>query len=106
LLQQQILQQQLGMGITPPKSIFNDLPQHILSTLDNMALGIAKEENTDTLTVKQRLITNINKLAPADLEYLKSEISMLVEKAVHENEEINDETVDKKFITFLIRLFY
>jgi len=33
-------------------------------------------------------------------------MEMLVQKSVHENETIDDKTVEKDFISFLIRLYY
>ena len=71
-----------------------------------MAFGIAQKEDTDAYDIKQKLVANINKLSPADLEYLTTQISMLIEKSVHENEEISDQNVDKNFVSFLIRLYY
>jgi ABC-type bacteriocin/lantibiotic exporter with double-glycine peptidase domain len=87
-------------------SAFNNLPPHLISTLDNMAFGIAQKEDKDAYEIKQKLVANINKLAPADLDYLITQMSMLIEKSVHENEEISDKNVDKNFISFLIRLYY
>lgn len=60
----------------------------------------------DSYDVKQTLVSNINKLAPADVEYLKSQMGMLIEKSVQNQEEISDRNVDKDFVTFLIRLYY
>ena len=71
-----------------------------------MAFGIAQKEDTDAYDVKQKLVANVNKLAPADLEYLTTQMSMLIEKSVHEDEEISDKNVDKNFVSFLIRLYY
>jgi hypothetical protein len=71
-----------------------------------MAFGIAQKEDTHAYDIKQKLVANINKLSPADLEYLTTQISMLIEKSVHENEEISDQNVDKNFVSFLIRLYY
>ena len=87
-------------------SAFNNLPPHIISTLDNMAFGIAQKENTNAFDIKQKLVANINKLSQTDLDYLITQISILIEKSVHENEEINDKNVDKNFVSFLIRLYY
>jgi len=56
--------------------------------------------------VKQKLVGNINKLSPADLEYMLNQLEMLISKSVHDNETIDDKNVDKNFITFLIRLYY
>jgi len=78
----------------------------VVTTLDNMAFGISVKENLDAYDVKQTLVTNINKLAPADIDYLIKQMSMLIEKSVHENEEISDKNVDKDFVSFLIRLYY
>ena len=99
LLQQQISSQNI-------KPAFDTLPSHIISTLDNMAFGIAQKENLDSYDVKQKLVSNVNKLAPADIEYLKTQMSILIDKSVHNKETIDDSNVDKDFITFLIRLYY
>ena len=71
-----------------------------------MAFGIAKKEELDSFEVKERLVKNVNRLAPSDLEYLISQMEMLIHKSSHENEVIDDNTVDKNFVTFLIRLYY
>jgi len=71
-----------------------------------MAFGIAQKEELDAYDVKQKLVANINKLAPLDLEYLTTQMSILIGKSVHENEEISDKNVDKEFVSFLIRLYY
>jgi len=104
LLHQQLLQQQLLQESN--KSLFNELPQHIISTLDNMAFGIAQKENTDSFDIKQKLVANINKLTPSDIDYLINQMSILIDKSVNNEETITDENVEKDFISFLIRLYY
>lgn len=104
MLHQQLLQQQLSQESN--KSLFNDLPQHIMSTLDNMAFSIAQKENTDSFEVKQKLVTNINNLSPNDIDYLINQMSILIDKSVNNEETNNDENVEKEFISFLIRLYY
>jgi len=71
-----------------------------------MAFGIAQKEELEAYEVKQKLVTNVNKLAPQDLEYLKSQMELLIHRSVQEDEEINDNNVEKDFISFLIRLYY
>ena len=71
-----------------------------------MAFGISVKEDTDAYDVKQTLVANINKLSPQDINYLVEQMSMLISKSVHENEEISDKNVDKNFVSFLIRLYY
>jgi len=71
-----------------------------------MAFGIAQEENLDSFDVKQKLVENINKLSQGDVEYLTEQMSLLIDKSVHQNESIDDTNVDKSFITFLIKLYY
>lgn len=85
---------------------FNDLPIHIITTLDNIAFGIAQKEELDSYEVKEKLVENINKLSSADFNYLQSQIEMLIQKSVQENEEIDDKNVEKNFVSFLIRLYY
>ena len=71
-----------------------------------MAYGIAVKEELDSFNVKQKLVSNINKLAVADIEYLIEQLSLLIDKSVHQEETIDESNVDKDFITFLIRLYY
>ncbi len=104
MLHEKLLQQQLASQ-TGTLS-FNDLPSHIMSTLDNMAFGIAQKEELDSYEVKKRLVTNVNNLTDSEIEYLKEQMSILIEKSVQENEPIDDKNVDKEFVTFLIRLYY
>lgn len=71
-----------------------------------MAFGIAQKEGLNSFDVKQKLVTNINKLSPQDIQYLTTQMEMLIHKSAQENETIDDKSVDKDFITFLIRLYY
>ena len=82
------------------------MPSHIITTLDNMAFGIAQKEELDSYEVKQKLVENINKLTAQDLAYLELQMNNLIEKSVHDNETIDDNNVEKDFISFLIRLYY
>ena len=104
MLHEQLLRQQLASQSTEPN--FNTLPSHIMTTLDNMAFGIAQKEGLDSFEIKQKLVTNINKLSDADMKYLVDQMSMLIEKSAQDNETISDKNVEKAFISFLIRLFY
>ena len=71
-----------------------------------MAFGIAQKEELDSYSVKQKLVININKLSAQDVKYLEEQMDLLIHKSVHENESIDDNNVEKDFITFLIRLYY
>lgn len=106
MLHEKLLEQQLASAQNNNSPIFNTLPPHIITTLDNMAYGIAQKEEIDSLEVKQRLVKNINILSQEDVNYLVNQLTMLIEKSVHHNETIDDKTVEKDFVTFLIRLFY
>lgn len=105
MLHQQLLQQQLAAAQNKEEN-FNTLPSHVMTTLDNMAFGIAQKEDLDSFEVKQKLVANINKLSSQDMKYLIDQMSMLIEKSAQENETISDKNVEKDFISFLIRLFY
>jgi len=71
-----------------------------------MAFGIAQKEELDSYEVKEKMVTNIDKLSLKDLEYLESQLELLIHKSVQENESIDDKNVEKDFISFLIRLYY
>ncbi|MEA3290488.1 MAG: hypothetical protein U9Q04_09955 [Campylobacterota bacterium] len=71
-----------------------------------MAFGISQQEGMDSYVVKQKLVANVNKLALQDFEYLKEQLSILIDKSVHQNETIDENNVDRDFISFLIRLYY
>ena len=71
-----------------------------------MAFGIAQKEEMEVSEVKDRLVTNVNRLSPHDFQYLTSEMEALIHKSSQENETIDDKTVEQKFISFLIRLYY
>ncbi|MCD4757720.1 MAG: hypothetical protein K8R39_05575 [Arcobacteraceae bacterium] len=105
MLHEQLLQQQLAASQSSEPN-FNTLPSHVMTTLDNMAFGIAQKEDLDSFEVKQKLVANINKLGSTDMKYLVDQMSMLIEKSSQDNETISDKNVDKEFVTFLIRLFY
>lgn len=104
MLHEQLLQQQLASQKKEP--IFNTLPINIMTTLDNMAFGIAQKEELEPFEVKQKLVENVNKLTGADVKYLIDQMSILIEKSTYENEAITDKNVEKEFVSFLIRLFY
>jgi hypothetical protein len=105
MLHEQLLQQQLAASQNSEPN-FNTLPSHIMTTLDNMAFGIAQKEDLDSFEVKQKLVVNVNRLSGPDMKYLVDQMSMLIEKSSQENETISDKNVDKEFVSFLIRLFY
>lgn len=88
------------------KNNYDEIPIHIVGTLDDMAYGIAQKEEMDSFEVKQRMVKNINKLSPADLNYLIHQMSILIDKSVNQEETIDDKTVEKDFISFLIKLYY
>jgi hypothetical protein len=71
-----------------------------------MAYGIAQKEELDSYEVKKKLVSNVNKLAPQDLNYLVTQMSLLIDKSVNQNEDIDDNTVEKDIISFLIKLYY
>lgn len=71
-----------------------------------MAFGIAQKEQLDSYEVKQKLVENINKLPANDIAYLELQMNNLIQKSVQENETIDDNNVEKDFISFLIRLYY
>ncbi len=106
MLHQQLLQQQLSSSQKEKEPVFNTLPMHIISTLDNMAFGIAQKEGLDSFEVKTKMVNNINKLSPGDVEYMKKQMNELIHKSVEEKESITNDNVDKNFISFLIRLYY
>lgn len=71
-----------------------------------MAYGISVKEELDSFDVKKKMVANINKLSPADFRYLVNQMSILIDKSVNQNETISDKTVEKNFISFLIKLYY
>ena len=71
-----------------------------------MAFGIAEKEEKDAYEIKNILVENVNKLSSTELQYLEDQMNMLVHKSVHEKESIDDNNVEKDFISFLIRLYY
>ncbi|MDC0933124.1 hypothetical protein OAR97_04685 [Arcobacteraceae bacterium] len=71
-----------------------------------MAFGIAQKEGLDSYEVKKKLVENINKLSSEDVKYLALEMDNLIHKSVQENETIDDNNVEKDFVSFLIRLYY
>lgn len=77
-----------------------------MTTLDNIAFGIAQKEALEAFEVKQKVVENIDRLSAEDLDYLQTQMEMLIQKSVHDEEEIDDKNVDKNFVSFLIRLYY
>jgi hypothetical protein len=82
------------------------LPINIISTLDNIAYGIAQKENLDSMNIKTKMVKKINKLSQKDTEYLVGNMAILIDKSTQQNEVIDDKNTKKEFISFLIRLYY
>jgi hypothetical protein len=82
------------------------LPEEIANTLDGMAHGIASKENLDTMSVKVKMIKNINRLTQQKAEFLVGSMAELIDRSVHKNETIDDKNTQKEFISFLISLYY
>ena len=87
-------------------SIYNTLPIDIRTTLDTMALGIAKKEHLDVMQVKNTMVNKINQLNKEEVFYLITNMSDLIQKSTQQDQIINDKTVSKDFISFLIRLYF
>jgi hypothetical protein len=71
-----------------------------------MAHGIASQENLDTMSVKIKMIKNINRLTQQKAEFLVGSMAELIDRSVHQNETIDDKNTQKEFISFLISLYY
>jgi hypothetical protein len=99
-LQQQLSQEQ------NLNNIYDSLPEEIVNTLDGMAHGIASQENLDTMSVKIKMIKNINRLTQQKAEFLVGSMAELIDRSVHQNETIDDKNTQKEFISFLISLYY
>ena len=77
-----------------------------MSTLDSMAFGIATKENLEPMTVKEKMVNNINMLSQDKCEYLVSNMAILIDKSLNSNETIDDKNTQKEFISFLVSLYY
>ena len=82
------------------------MPVDIRGTLDEMTYGISVKEEIDAFIIKQRLVSKINMLPQKEAEYLVSQLAILIDKSLNKGESIDDQNVDKDFVTFLLRLFY
>lgn len=71
-----------------------------------MAFGISQKEGLQSYEVKQKMVKAVDSLSPTDLDYLVEQMSLLIDKSVHNEETIDENNVDKNFISFLIRLYY
>lgn len=71
-----------------------------------MAFGISQKEGLQSYEVKQKMVKSVDSLSPTDLDYLVEQMSLLIDKSVHNEETIDENNVDKNFISFLIRLYY
>ncbi len=100
MLQQQLSSQQAT------STHYDALPEDIVSTLDNMAFGIAQKENLDAMTVKNNLVRNINKLTDNQAEFLVASMAILIDKSTQQNITIDDTNTQREFISFLITLYY
>jgi len=82
------------------------LPIDIRGTLDNMAHGVAMQEGLDSMSVKNKMVNNINRLTDKKAEYLVSNMAILIDKSLNAGESIDDKNTQKEFISFLISLYY
>ncbi len=71
-----------------------------------MAYSIAVQENLEPMSVKTKMVNNINKLTQNQAEFLVASMAMLIEKSTQQNEPIDDKNTKKEFISFLISLYY
>jgi hypothetical protein len=71
-----------------------------------MAYGIAQKENLEPFMVKQRMVSKLNMLPEDKVVYLLENMAILIQKSVQDNETIDDKSVTKEFISFLISLYY
>ena len=99
-LQEQIAQEQ------DRSSVYNTIPVDIRTTLDDMAYGIAMKENLEPFIVKQRMVSKLNMISKDDIVFLLENLSLLIQKSVHDGETIDDKNVSKDFVSFLIGLYY
>jgi len=105
ILHNQLLQQQLASQANLNAN-YESIPVDIQGTLDDMAFGIAQQEGLDSMDVKNKLISNINKLTQERAEFLVGSMAILIDKSLNNNEAIDDTNTQKEFITFLISLYY
>jgi hypothetical protein len=105
ILHQQLLNQQL-QAQAKLNAVYNSLPVDIRSVLDDMAYGISVQENIDSMTIKTKMVNNINKLPQQRAEYLVSNMAILIDKSLNQGEAIDDKNTQKEFISFLISLYF
>ncbi|MBD3841171.1 MAG: hypothetical protein IE909_04690 [Campylobacterales bacterium] len=88
------------------QSNYDKIPIHIATTLDEMAFGISQKESLDSYEVKQKMVNNLNKLSIPDFNYLVDQMGRLIDRSVNNDETIDENSVEKDFISFLIKLYY
>jgi len=71
-----------------------------------MAYGLSVQENVDSMTIKTKMVNNINRLPQQRAEYLVSNMAMLIDKSLNQGEVIDDKNTQKEFISFLISLYF
>ena len=64
------------------------------------------KEDLDPMTVKTKMVNNINKLPQKEAEYLVGNMAILIDKSTQQQQTIDDKNTQKEFISFLIRLYY
>jgi hypothetical protein len=71
-----------------------------------MAHGISIKEGLKSLDIKNKMVKNINNLSQEKAKYLVSNLAILIDKSINNNETIDDSNTNKEFISFLIQLYY
>jgi hypothetical protein len=71
-----------------------------------MAYGISVQEKLEPMTVKTKMVNNINRLTQERAEYLVSNMAILIDQSLNQGMSIDDKNTQKEFISFLITLYY
>ena len=89
-------------GINISNDLTSQIPTNIILILKQMAVELAQRDNANEEAMLTKLNSNLSRLSTTDIEYLISGINEIYQ--ANNQQKIDEDSVDKSFISFLLRV--
>ena len=89
-------------GINISNDLTSQIPTNIILILKQMAVELAQRDNANEEAMLTKLNNNLSRLSATDIEYLISGINEIYK--ANNQQKIDEDSVDKSFVSFLLRL--
>jgi len=89
-------------GINISNDLTSQIPTNIILILKQMAVELAQRDNANEEAMLTKLNNNLSRLSATDIEYLISGINEIYQ--ANNQQKIDEDSVDKSFVSFLLRL--